>query len=232
MQLQHEDGDARNRSNRGSAPRRRSRKRSFKDAPDRGIKTQQSLRLGAALPRRDRADLRCGREFSVSIGRSFSLVRPPKFIAMSLWGVCHQSVSFQCIPFCPVKYRDNLSGWRALCSRFAPDPATRRGRPWQGGLCQPCPEQRRQPIIFAHGIHTPAAPAQGCREVPAHSPSSGSSMGSRTRSRRVSPLPSIGGERCTRPGSGHADQSVPRMAKGSPVATVWITSGSPSWPVP
>lgn len=109
-----------------------------------------------------------------------------------------------------------------------PDTAAGRGRPRQRGFCKPAAQGCWQVIEGAHRIASGAATREtGFAEVSAHATSSGSSKGSRTRTSRVSPVPSMGGDRCNSPDRGVSGQSVPRRTMGDPVGTVNTRRGSP-----
>ena len=112
-------------------------------------------------------------------------------------------------------------------SRLLPDALARFRRPWKHRLSEPPSKGLRQPVIRHHRVCCAAASLKCCRsKITSHISSSRSKIGSKTSTSRVSPDPSMGGDRCSRPDRGCSGQSVPRKSIGVPVRTVKIRSGS------
>jgi hypothetical protein len=122
---------------------------------------------------------------------------------------------------CLSQHYDGIIDAEAIASRFVPNAFARFWRPWKRRSREPTSKGLRQPIVCHHRVCYPASLLKSRRsKIASHVSSSRSKIGSKTRTSRVSPDPSIGGDRCSRPERGSSGHSVPRSNIGVPVGTV------------
>jgi hypothetical protein len=114
-----------------------------------------------------------------------------------------------------------------VAARLLPNAFARFWRPRKRGFSEPTSKGLRQRVVCHHRVCCAAVPLQCCgSEITSHVSSSRSKIGSKTRTSRVSPDPSMGGDRCRRPERGFSGHNVPRSSIGVSVGTVKIVSGS------
>ena len=112
---------------------------------------------------------------------------------------------------------------QTFCPRFSPNAAHRGDWPWQGRLSDPSANRWWQFVKGVHGVARTFSPPQAAlSEIAFHTASSRSNIRFSTSTRRVSVVPSIGGERCNRRVSGYGGQSMPHSKMGVPIGTVKI----------
>jgi hypothetical protein len=126
------------------------------------------------------------------------------------------------------QHHDGIIDAEAIASRLVPNAFARFWRPWKRRCREPTSKGLRQPIVCHHRVCYPASFLKSRRsKIVSHVSSSRSKIGSKTRTSRISPDPSIGGDRCSRPERGSSGHSVPRSNIGVPVGTVKMRFGSP-----
>jgi hypothetical protein len=129
---------------------------------------------------------------------------------------------------CLSQHHDGIIDAETIASRLVPNAFARFWRPWKHRSREPTSKGLRQPIVCHHRVCYPASFLKIRRsKIASHISSSRSKIGSKTRTSRVSPDPSIGGDRCSRPERGSSGHSVPRSNIGVPVGTVKMRFGSP-----